>query len=79
MLNEEKAIQLAIAKLRNDGFDFIEESGKALYRERKLSIGAERKGWVVSFDLNAPETMEPNMVFVHVSDPEGELYIPPVI
>lgn len=79
MLDEKKAIQLAIEKLNEDNFEFKDSSAKALYRDRKLSVGAEKKGWVVSFDLNVPKTMEPNMVFVHVSDPEGEVYIPPVM
>ncbi|CCN69731.1 hypothetical protein [Vibrio nigripulchritudo] len=79
MINENKATQLAIEKLRDEGFEFAQDSAKVLYRERKLSIGTEKKGWVVSFDLNVPETMEPSMVFVHVSDPDGKLYIPPVM
>ncbi|MEY8240778.1 MAG: hypothetical protein RPT25_10565 [Cycloclasticus sp.] len=79
MLNEEKAIQLAIKKLQESGFDFVEDSAKALYRNRKLSVGAQKKGWVVSCDLNVPQSMEPDMVFVHVSDPEGDIYIPPVM
>lgn len=79
MLNEEKAIKLAIKELQENGFDFIEGTAKALYRDRKLSVGAQKKGWVVSCDLNVPQFMEPNLVFVHVSDPEGDINIPPVM
>jgi hypothetical protein len=76
LLNEGKAIQLAIDKLNEEGFDFIAGSASAIYRDRKLSVGADKKGWVVCCDLETSKFMEPNMVFVHVSDPEGYIYTP---
>ncbi len=79
MITEDNAKELAIIELEKQGFEFIKNSADAFYRDRKLSVGIEKKGWVVSFLLRVPETMEPNMVYVHVSDPDGKIYVPPVM
>ena len=79
MITEDKAKELAIIELERQGFEFIKKSADVFYRERKLSVGIEKKGWVVSFSLKGAETMDPNMVYVHVSDPDGKIYIPPVM
>ncbi|SHO58929.1 PAAR motif protein [Vibrio quintilis] len=47
LISEEKAIQLAVEKLYSEGIEYIEDTAKAIYRNRKLPVGAEKKGWVI--------------------------------
>lgn len=79
MLNEKKAVTLANRALTENGFDILENTLDVSYRQRGLSIGIEKKGWVVCYDLNVPSSFEPSLVFVHVSDPDGEVNIPDVL
>lgn len=80
MVTEIQAIELARNALIKEGVNILNDTGKALYRERKLAIGDEKKGWVVSFSLNTEGVqLDPDIVFVHVSDPDAKLYIPNIM
>lgn len=79
MINEKKAIELANLALRENDYRIRLKTLDVSYRERSLSIGEERKGWVICYELDVPQSFEPSIVFVHVSDPDGKVHIPDVL
>ncbi|POD93106.1 hypothetical protein BV924_18045 [Pectobacterium odoriferum] len=72
------AILLAANALSSNNIKYMPGSLDAVYMTKHRFSDGHRKGWVVSARLNVPEGFEPNMVFVEVSDPSGEVYMPPI-
>lgn len=72
------ALDFARNELSLRAIPYIENSLHANYSYESISIGS-KKGWLVSAKLKVPETFEPDMVFVEISDPEGLIYIPEVL
>ena len=78
-VTEERALMLARLAITQNKILIIEDSLNAVYRERKLGIGEQNRGWVVSAKLDEDEFWEPNLVFVSVSDPDEKVEILPII
>lgn len=77
-INMNMALDIAIQELRIKKIKYIKETFHANYSRESISIGSN-KGWLISVKLDVPETFEPDMIFIEVSDPEGIAYIPPVL
>nr|WP_146145555.1 hypothetical protein [Citrobacter freundii] len=72
------ALELALHELNRRMIPYVENSLHANYSDKSISIGS-KKGWLVSAKLKVPETFEPNMIFIEISDPEGFINIPEVL
>ncbi|WP_055075225.1 hypothetical protein [Pseudanabaena sp. 'Roaring Creek'] len=78
-VTEERALMLARLALTQNKILIIEDSLNAIYRERKLGIGEQNRGWVVCAKLDLDGHWDPNLVFVSVSDPDEEVEILPIL
>lgn len=72
------ALDFARNELNSRAIPYIENSLHANYSYKSISIGS-KKGWLISAKLKVPETFEPDMVFVEISDPEGLIHIPEIL
>lgn len=78
-VDPDMAMILATNALNNNGIEYIAGSLDPLYMTKYRFSDGNRKGWIVSAKLNVSESFEPNLVFVEVSDPDGMVYIPPIL
>ncbi|CAI1873501.1 Uncharacterised protein [Serratia fonticola] len=78
-IDSNMAVVLAANALNSKKIKYVSGSLDAVYMTKHRFSDGNRKGWVVSAKLNVPESFEPNMFFVEVSDPSGVVYIPPIL
>lgn len=78
-MTEAEAIEIALNALRKRRSKVVEESAHAYFRERKMPLGVNRSGWVISVRMAGWESFDPSMVFVYVYDPGDEVVIPMVM
>ena len=71
------ALDLARRELELREIPYIKNSLHANYSYKSISIGS-KQGWLISAKLKVPETFEPDMIFIEISDPEGFINIPDV-
>lgn len=77
-INMSIALDIAIQELRAKKIKYIPDTFHASYNRLLISIGSN-KGWLISVELDVPDTFEPDMIFIEVSDPEGMVYIYPAL
>jgi hypothetical protein len=78
-MNQEQAIKIALAALRDQKTTIGSRPVTAIYKERHMRLGKNRNGWLVSVPLNVPANFEPDTIDVEVYEPDGEVYIPGVL
>lgn len=77
--NEQDVINIAIDALNKDKTSFDIKSLYAIYSTRLNFRNNKKSGWSVSAKLNVPDSFEPNMVFVYVSEDDEEVYVPGIL
>ena len=78
-VTKERALVLARLALIQDKVLIIEDSLNATYRERKLGLGDQNRGWSVCAKLDLVGHWDPDLVFVSVSDPDEKVKIQPIL
>lgn len=78
-IDKETALDLAQKALAGDKSHYLLDTLHAHYVEDRRFSDGSRKGWVISVRMNVPEFFEPDLLFIEVSDPRGEVYIPGVL
>ncbi|UDN35160.1 hypothetical protein [Proteus sp. NMG38-2] len=77
--SEQDIINVAIDALNREKTSFDIRSLDAIYSTRLSFKNNKKSGWSVSAKLNVPESFEPNMVFVYVSEDDDEVYVPDIL
>ncbi|GKX59605.1 hypothetical protein [Leminorella grimontii] len=78
-IDKETALDVAQKALADNASHYLLDTLHAHYVEdRRFSDGC-RKGWVISVRMNVPESFEPDLLFIEVSDPGGVVCIPGVL
>ena len=72
------ALDLARREVELREIPYIKNSLHANCGYKSISIGS-KQGWLISAKLKVPETFEPDMIFIEISDPEGFINIPDVL
>ena len=78
VMTEQEAIQFATAALFKPGCHPGNRAIRA-WRSDPISVSNPRPGWVVALPLDVPEEFEPNVAFVEVFEPDGEVNIPAIL
>jgi len=77
LIEQEQAIAAALQALKEDGVPAIDGPINATYVERRLGIGEQDRGWVVSAQYTIEGWWEKGHAIVYVSDPDTKVQIRP--
>lgn len=79
-ISYEMAIAIAEQELSKRGGRYIKSTIHANYRSKKFRLGAQKKGWVVSVELDIdPLILDGRDLFIYISDPDGLIHIPQIL
>ena len=74
-MNEQEAIELALVALGKSRSSFGAKPIRAFHRQRHMSRGKSRSGWVVTVALDVPEGFEPDSLHVEIYDDTSEVHV----
>lgn len=77
VIDKKQAVEVALRALKDADICIVNESVDGTYRERKLGVGDQNRGWVIFAKLALEGDWDPDSVTVYVSDPDGKVLIPP--
>lgn len=76
-VSKELAVELALVALKEEGVPVIDGAINATYMDRRLGIGKQDCGWVVSAQYTIEGWWEKGHAIIYVSDPDAEVQIRP--
>lgn len=75
MINEAQAIELARQEASAREYRIGSADPVVIRKERHMRLNRNSPGWVIVFDLDVPQGLEPNSVMIEVYD-DGQVFTP---
>jgi hypothetical protein len=76
---ESEVIAIALTAINGDTSGLKPGPPDVIYKKRHMSLGKNRSGWLVTYDLDEPPTFEPHMLMIEVYEDDLSTHVRPVM